>query len=152
EWVAVDPVKRLPIAHELIPLITDRFTIRPAELNFVAMLSQHLPPDKKEIIGPLLTRVLRNRLQAEHAASMLNSDANRHAEYPFAEFVFPWAEGELQKADAKRRIREDLCFASSEKHWPNARGDAESDSFAALKRSSAASVRQTLAAWHRGSH
>ena len=71
EWVADDPVANVPVsrlatARDLIPLIGDGFAVRPAELNFLAMLAHHLPLlDKKDILGPLLTRVLRNRLSAE---------------------------------------------------------------------------------------
>lgn len=154
EWVAVDPVVRLPVSRALIPLVGDGLAIRPAELNFLAMLARHLPPpDKKEIIGPLLTRVLLARLHAEQTAGMLVPADPRDPppNYPFAEFLYPWIKNELAKADTHRRIAEDLCFATKESDWKTGDTHAKSnpaDYQLAAKR--AEGGRTVIASWHHG--
>jgi hypothetical protein len=166
EWVAVDPVGRLQIARELIPLVGDGFAIRPAELNFLAMLAQHLPPpDKKDRIGPLLTHVLRNRLNAEQGAALLEQDNIARAappdpnapvpiaSYPFAEFLYPWVETDLAQTDSRRREVEDLCFATDEASWNRALGMLDSaDAHHTLTFSQVWRLRDLHAAWHREAH
>jgi len=154
EWVAVDPVERLPISRSLIPLVGDGLAIRPAELNFLSMLARHLPAsDKKEIVGPLLTRVLRTRLHAEQTAGMLVPADLRDPppNYPFAELLYPWIKDELAKADVDRRIAEDLCFATDESDWKRADTLAKStpaDYQLAAKR--AEDGRTVITSWHHG--
>ncbi len=153
EWVAGDPVPRLPVARDLIPLVGDGFAVRPAELNFLAMLAKHLPPaSKAEVIGPLLTKVLRNRLKAEEAASLLEPDDHgRRPDYPYAEFLYPWAVSELADYDATRRAVEDLCFATDEARWKRALA-VVSDGSLSPPWVWKSRRRDTLAAWHSGAH
>ncbi len=153
EWTAADPLTRLPVARDLIPLVTDGLAFRPAEMNFLAMLARHLPPaSKAEVIGPLLTKVLRNRLEAEEAASLLEPDDHgRRPDYPYAEFLYPWTEDELAQYDWKRRAAEDLCFATDEASWKRALAIVSGGSLSPLWVWKSR-LRDTLAAWHSGAH
>ena len=159
EWVAGDPVPRLPVARDLIPLVGDGFAIRPAELNFLAMLAKHLPPpDKKDIIGPLLTHVLRQRLKAEVVAASLSpisSELHRGQTYPFTEVVyrftgprFPLTEG----VETGRRMIEDLCFASDEASWKRAWALYAGSIPCGLEGIIRTTYRWRILDWHRGAH
>ena len=105
-WAAGDPLPRLPVARELVPLIGDGFAVRPTELNFLALLARDLPPtNTKDVIGPLLYRVLRNRLKAEADAALLEWERfdpqggpfeeepqNPHPQgYSHTEYFYLWA-------------------------------------------------------------
>ncbi len=126
EWTADDPLPRLPVARDLVPLVSDGFAIRLAELNFLAMLARDLPPQSKaEVIGPLLTHVLRNRLKAEQAAALLGHHKRGWPyHHPYAECLYKWAAPGLAEHDAVRRESEDLCFATDEVKWKEALDNA----------------------------
>jgi hypothetical protein len=151
EWTALDPVPNLPIARDLLPLISDGFAVRPAELNFLAMLARHLPaPDKKDIIGPLLSQILLLRLQAEKAIALLDSGGT---DYPYTERLYNRGALALKDAERARRAAEDLCFATEPADWTRAREAATvtAGSYAAVIYS-ASMKRRVLVAWHSGLH
>ncbi|MBM3982442.1 MAG: hypothetical protein FJ304_19660 [Planctomycetes bacterium] len=164
EWVATDPVPRLPVARDLIPLITDGLPVRPAEVNFLAALAKHLPPpDKKDIIGPLLTRVLRNRSRAEEAAAGLGRewvdahpeviDEHHRWDYPFVEFVYPWLKAEFVHADGVRRSSEDQVFSTEAAAWAQADNAISAREWRqAVGQSRADTARRALVAWQSGAH
>jgi hypothetical protein len=146
EWTAVDPLTRLPAVPSLVALIADGLPIRPAEINFLLMLSQNLPPtDKTELIGPLLKRVLHLRLEAENAAELTTN-----GKYPFPEWLGSYASGDLHSADAARRSAEDLCFATSPTHWEQASKDVDSAKRIYGTRITAArAIHDLIGPWHR---
>ena len=154
EWTASDPVPRLPIARDLVPLVGDGFAIRPAELNFLAMLAKHLPPpDKKEAIGPLLTKILLLRLKAEQVAAACEPDRSGKTPYPFAEYVYPYLDRSVSDDDAVRREAEDRCFATAVADWDRALATLEREKpFDPRLAGTVDSARITLVAWHRGAH
>ncbi|MBP3959288.1 VWA domain-containing protein [Gemmata sp. G18] len=154
EWTAEEPLPRLPVARDLVPLVSDGLAIRPAELNFLSGLARHLPAaSKAEVIGQLLKSVLHQRLKAEEAAAMLTSDRNeKQSIYPYAEFFYPWIAPQLARVDAKRREAEDLCFATDEASWKRASNSANEDySFDSLT-GWGSGPRDALVAWHCGAH
>ncbi len=154
EWTAEEPLPRLPVARELVPLVSDGLAIRPAELNFLSGLARHLPTaSKAEIIGQLLKSVLHQRLKAEEAAAMLTPErSGKQSVYPYAEFFYPWIASQFAPVDAKRREAEDLCFATDEASWKRALGSVNADySFDTLT-GWGSGPRDALVAWHRGSH
>ncbi len=108
EWVADNPLDRLAFVPAFVPLVTEGMPVRPAEINFLLMLARHLPPEKREQLGPLLKRILTLRLEAETAASGLATG------YPFAEITNSWTVAEQSRGDTSRREAEDLCFATEE--------------------------------------
>jgi hypothetical protein len=113
EWVAADPLPRLPAVPDVLPLVTEGMTVRPAELHFLYMLSKHLPAvERKDKIGPLLGEVLKLRLYAEEAILHL-----RPTGYSYAELFWP-ASG--SSADIARGKAEDLCFATDTESWEKA--------------------------------
>ncbi|HEV3437192.1 MAG TPA: hypothetical protein VG122_07525, partial [Gemmata sp.] len=146
EWVAFDPLTNLPSVPSLVSLIADGMSIRPAEINFLLMLAQNLPPtDKTELIGPLLKRVLRLRLEAENAAALTAG-----ASYPFTEWLGSYALNDLRAADTARRTAEDLCFATSPTHWQQASGNVDSAERQYSSRIAAAkAIQELIVPWHR---
>lgn len=116
-WVAVDPANRLPIVPEVVPLISEGFALRPAELHFVVMLAARLPsPETLARMAPMLREVLALRTQAEAAAMCLPDSG-----YPYADFCQRWVDSEIARGDTERRQAEDLCFATEEASWNRAR-------------------------------
>ncbi|MBN9121562.1 MAG: caspase family protein, partial [Planctomycetes bacterium] len=163
EWVAVRPIgddpagvergPRLTVARELIPLLADGLAVRPAELNFVEMLARHLPPpDQKEAIGPLLARVLELRLKAERAAACCEPERSGEVRYPFAEFLYPYAECSVNAGDAVRRGAEDRCFATDPAAWSRALDALDREKPFDRSAGAVDSAREALVAWHRGAH
>lgn len=146
EWVASDPLTYLPAVPSLVPLVTEGMSIRPAEINFLLMLAQNLPPtDKTELIGPLLKRVLLLRLNAEQTAG-LTADGK----YSFPEWLGLYGLGNLHAADKARRNAEDLCFANSPEHWQEASDNVNAAVKAYAARVTAAKVIYDLIGpWHR---
>jgi hypothetical protein len=110
EWVAGDPLPRLPKVPALVPLVTEGMPVRPAEINFLLMLSRNLPRvDKSDEAGRVLGIVLRRRMDAEQAFCGVVS----YRAYPFAEY------SPLRHAafDENRRTAEDSCFVGTENGW-----------------------------------
>jgi hypothetical protein len=148
QYVAEDPLGRLPAVPGLLPLIEAGFAVRPAELHFLAMLAAHLPPpDRATEIGPLLKQVLTLRLQAETAAACVPDQG-----YPYAEVCQRWVLDEIRTGDAARRPGEDLCFATDRVSL----GGGAADRLAAARGHYAAAangaglVREVVTAWHAG--
>ncbi len=109
EWVAGDPLTKLPKVPALVPFVTEGMSVRPTEINFLLMLARHLPPvDKKEALGPLLGQVLQLRLATESSAGAITSPG-----YPFSESVRQRNAGDVAALDIERRKLEDLCFTSN---------------------------------------
>jgi hypothetical protein len=145
EWVASDPLPRLPAVPSLVSLVSDGMTIRPAELNFLLMLQKNLPPtDKSEVIGPLLKRVLRLRLDAEQAAMLAVGST-----YPVAEWIGSHTLDQLHTADNTRRSAEDLCFATRATDWQQASLGVENAERLYRARIETANVlREFIGTWH----
>ncbi len=156
EWTAVDPLNRLPIARDLVPLVEEGFSIRPAELHFLAMLAKHLPPQSKaEVIGPLLTQVLRQRVWVEELASGVAPNPHgEFSEYPFAEFLYAWNPKALADVDALRRASEDLCFATNEASWQDAKKwvKTRDESSGKVAQQQLHRARLLVSEWHRQAH
>jgi hypothetical protein len=122
EWVSGDPLPRLPAVPALVPLVTEGMPVRPAEVNFLLMLARNLPPvDKKEIIAPLLQRIIHGHMDDD---SELYFEGSRPG---FAESFSPWFAENTAQGDAARRTAEDLCFASDENNWKKAAALAQTD-------------------------
>jgi hypothetical protein len=138
EWAAADPLSRLSRVPELIPLVSDGLALPPAEVNFLLMLSRHLPhSDKTEVTGPLLKQVLGLRLEAEQCS------------IPFGEYRVAWSMGHAPSADINRRIAEDLCFATTEADWKEALNRAETArSGYRIASRKAQELRRWLDTWH----
>ena len=146
EWASVDPVARLPVVPSLVSLVTSDMSRRPAEINFLLMLAQHLPPtDKAEMVGPLLKRVLRLRLDAENAAEFTATGA-----YPFPEWLGFTANNDLRTADVARRNAEDLCFATSPNCWQDAVRELDrAEQHYTARTAAAKSIYELIGPWHR---
>lgn len=147
EWVSDDPVTRLPLMPSLVPLMSDYMSVRPAEINFLLMLARHLPPkDKAEMIGPLLKRVLRLRLDAENAAEFTGTGA-----YPFPEWLGMTANSYLRAGDLARRNAEDLCFADTAQYWQDAnRYLKTAEDHYTARTDSTKLIHEMIGPWHRG--
>jgi hypothetical protein len=117
KWVADDPPGNLPVVPEVLPLVSEGFALRPAELHFLAMLATHLPPpDKAARVVDVLREVLTLRWEAEAAAMSITG-----SRYPYIEFCLKWVIDEIERGDVERRQAEDLSFATDEKSWQWAR-------------------------------
>lgn len=109
--VAADPVGRLDLVPQVLPLLDPLFPVRPAELHFLAMLAAHRPPfDPTSAYGPLVKRVLTLRLTAERVA----------AGGAYGEEVREVVADTAITGDAARRQAEDLCFSADPADWAKA--------------------------------
>ena len=146
EWTALDPLPHLPSIAALVGFVAEGMTVRPAEVDFLLMLAQHLPPtNTSEIIGPLLKRILRLRLEAESAAQFTAAGT-----YPYPEWLGLHALDLLRQADINRRHAEDLCFANRAQDWQSAGSRLDSATREYSDRiASTASLHELIGPWHR---
>ncbi|MBY0514364.1 MAG: caspase family protein, partial [Gemmataceae bacterium] len=148
-WVAEEPATRLPVVPEVVPLVIEGFTLRPAELHFLVMLASRQPPhDKLARLAPTLRAVLALRLHAEAHALGLAAEG-----YPYSEYIGRWIADTVVRGDVERRQAEDLCFATDEASWGRALRHAQAarlhyDRAAQI----AAKVRRMVAGWQAAAH
>ncbi len=116
ELVAEDPEKNFKKAHELLQVVDDPVSPRPAEINYLAVvyriLNQDLagnPPDKKFPVEfrEALKAALRVRRLAERAALGLQT-----GDHPYSEQVHRWVQMQVETADELRARGQDLLFRS----------------------------------------
>jgi hypothetical protein len=145
DWAAVDPLVRLPLTPALAAIVSDGMPVRPAELNLTVMLALNLPPtEKTELIGPLLKRILHQRLAAEEAAVSTSLGS-----YPFPEWIGRIDLKNLHDADAARRTAEDLCFANRGTDWQEAEAHLERAERGYRDRTAAvSSIHRLIEPWH----
>jgi hypothetical protein len=115
----------LQLLEDLDPPESD---CRPAEVHYLTML-QPRPDDAKKAPAAavrdskggaaLLHKALAVRIVAEQAALGLGQD--KDSKVPaYSEEVRPWIAAIIHKADAKRRLGEDLLFTTDPEEWKNA--------------------------------
>jgi hypothetical protein len=108
------PAAGLEHAHSLLRDVLDPLTRpQPAEVHFLAMLDRDLPrpPGALRADADRLARALRVRLLAERAALGVGTSA---VEGSYSEMMLPWIRDAVQRGDQRRRLGEDLLFASGQ--------------------------------------
>ncbi len=122
EQTAKSTEPNLDKAHEIIRLIDDPVSPRPAEAHYLVMLRKDLPKDNR-VGAATLGDSLETRLEAERAALGLPSD------FPlippttgyYCEHIVPWIIQLVAEADRERLLGQDLMFADDEAHWNKGR-------------------------------
>ena len=119
--VAADPATTLPRAVDLVHRIADPRAPLPAEIQFMMMLARDLPPNAlKGASIDLVREALRTRQMAEQVAMSVKDNA-----YSYSIEIRPWIESEVEQADLKRRLAEDLLFATNASEQPRAWANIE---------------------------
>src|SRR5262249_39708782 len=97
---------------------------RPTEVHFLVMLKDLASPPPP---ADLVQLALQVRIQSEEAALGAASASEKSGQYgdaqshPYSEYVYPWIKQKTEEADGKRRLGEDLLFASKPETWDEAR-------------------------------
>lgn len=117
ERTAQDPSAQLDHAVEMLRLLEDPTSPRPAEAHFLVMLQRDLPKQDNGVPPDLLQLALRVRLLAEQAALGISPKRSvPDAGLPYAprpELVLPWIQTRIEEADQVRRSGQDLLFSSA---------------------------------------
>lgn len=114
ERVEKNPAENLDKACNLVRIVDDPISPRPAEVQFMMMLERDRPrnPPPPPEYGVLLALALRVRVQAEKAAL-----AARPGVFAFSATVYPWIHDLVEAGDKQRRLGEDLVLASDRANW-----------------------------------
>jgi hypothetical protein len=156
-----DPSANLTKAVALTREVRTPSKAPPAEIHFLRMLRRDVPvgPPFPVPYNDAIHDALLVRRQAERAAVGMEEAPERpplgvpaEARYAYSEQVGQWTAAQIDRADAKRRLAEDLLFASDPASWAEARqllrqeknGDHAASAYARAQ-STALSLRTCLA-------
>ena len=121
EWVLDRVAKDGPTAETLktadeVLGVVDGSRVGPAEAHFLRMLHRHLDAKARPPVE-LLRLAVRLRIEAEEAAWVggIGPEA-----YPYAEQVFRWTRGHVEKGGTARELGQDLLFDTEPKSWDTA--------------------------------
>ena len=104
-------------AVALLKAIDPAGKLRPCEAHDLVMLSRagDRPARPSESYFRGVSKAIRTRLLGESAALGVGP-----AGHPYCELVVPWIQAMVEQADGKRRLGQDLLFASDESSWREA--------------------------------
>src|SRR5262249_30281038 len=113
---AQSPDQALAKAHEVLKVSDDLGTLRPTELQFLALLDRDVVKARRG--DRLLGKALLLCRQAERVALGLRDEEDPKEKLPaYSEQVAVWFGKEIDKADQERRLGEDLLLATSADDW-----------------------------------
>ncbi len=117
---AEDPGDNLEKSYEILLALDDPLHCWPAQIHCLVMFHREIPPGApKDGFFKLVQLVLHVRRLAEQSGLAAQSGT-----HPYSEQVSGWIRAEIDEADGKRRLGEDLVFCD-EANWPPARRHLE---------------------------
>src|SRR5262249_16798283 len=119
---AEDPAANLAKAADLYRVLQDPRVPMPIELHYLAILTRDAPnalADRE--YAQAVGLALRLRRAAERTALAIRvAEGITDYGYPYSEEVYPWIRPQVEAADQKRRLGEDLLFAGDSASWKQA--------------------------------
>ena len=115
--VVESPDQNLDRAVALLKAIDSSAEPRPSEAHDLIMLNRagDRPAKPSDSYFQGVSKAIRARLTGENAALGVGPSG-----HPYCELVVPWVEAIVEPADEKRRLGQDLLFATDESSWQEA--------------------------------
>lgn len=120
ERAAEAPCDNLDKSYQILHALDDPLHCWPVQVHSLIMFHRELPSNvSKEGYFQMVQLALRVRCLAEQTGLVAQPGT-----HPYSEQVSGWIRAEIDEADGKRRLGEDLVFSDSQ-NWPQARDHLE---------------------------